>query len=109
MASLEDRTVEEILREFFTDMKRELNVKAIADVLYTKEFIGHDLRKEIERETTRSASNQLFLNHLIENHTPETLLEFCHILEETAKSESLPHHRKWSNTLKLKLTKVSLQ
>ena len=33
MASLEARTVEEILREFFVDMKRELNIKAIADVL----------------------------------------------------------------------------
>ena len=108
MASLEARTVEEILREFFIDMKKELNIKAIAGVLYTKEFVGHDLRQEIERETTQSASNQLFLDHLIKNHTLETLSEFCDILEETAKSERLPRHKKWSDKLKLKLTKVSL-
>ena len=108
MASLEARTVEEILREFYIDVKKELNIKAIADILYTKEFIGLDLKQEIERETTQSASNQLFLDHLIKNHTLETLSEFCHILEETAKSQRLPHHKKWSNKLKLKLTKVSL-
>ena len=100
--------VEEILREFFIDIKRDLNLKAISGVLFTKRFIGYDLMQDIDREATPNLSNQLFLDHLIRNGTLETLSMFCDVLEETSESHLLPHHRAWSNKLKQKLTKVSL-
>ena len=99
--------VEEILQEFFIDIKRELNIKTISGVLFTKKFIGYDLMQDIDREATPNLSNQLFLDHLIRNGTLETLRRFCEVLEETAESHLLPHHRAWSNKLKRKLTKVS--
>ena len=99
--------IEEILQEFFTDIKRELNMKAISGVLFTKKLIGYDLMQDIDREATPNLSNQLFLDHLIRNGTLETLSMLCDVLEETSESHLLPHHRAWSNKLKQKLTKVS--
>ena len=100
-------TVEEIIREFYVDIKKELNIKAIVDVLYARRIVDFDLMRDIEREATSSIGNQLFLDHLIRNGTLETLTRFCHALEETARSEILPHHRYWSEKLKRKLTTVS--
>ena len=100
-------SVEEIVREFFIDMKKELNTKRIADVLYAKGLIDYDLKKKIDVEANQVDANELLLDHLIRNGTLETLRRFCEVLEETANSQSLPHHRVWSNKLKQKLTKVS--
>ena len=101
-------SVEEIVREFFSDMKKELNTKRIADVLYAKGLIDYNLKKKIDREANQDVdANELLLDHLIRNGTLETLRRFCEVLEETANSHSLPHHRAWSNKLKQKLTKVS--
>ena len=47
-------TVEDIIREFYVDMRRELNMKAIAGVLYAKKIIYFDLMRDIEREATSS-------------------------------------------------------
>ena len=101
-------SVEEIVQEFFSDMKRELNIKNIAGVLYTKKLIDHSLKQSINRAAIVSEdANELLLDHLIRNGTLETLSSFCDVLEETSKSNSLSHHRDWSNKLKQKLTKVS--
>ena len=101
-------SVEEVVREFFIDMKKELNAKLIADVLYTKGLIDYNLKKSIGREANQDVdANELLLDHLIRNGTLETLRRFCEVLEETAESHSLPHHIAWSNKLKGKLTKVS--
>ena len=100
-------TVEEIIREFYVDVKKELNIKAIVDVLYAKRIVYFDLMRDIEREATSNIGNQLFLDHLIKNGTLETLTRFCDVLEETAESELLPHHKYWSEKLKRKLTTVS--
>ena len=101
-------SVEEIIREFFIDMKKELNTKRIADVLYAKGLIDHDLKKTIDREANQDVdANELLLSHLITNGTLETMRRFCEVLEETAESHLLPHHRTWSNKLKQKLTEVS--
>ena len=35
-------SVEEVVREFFSDMKKELNTKRIADVLFVKRLIDYD-------------------------------------------------------------------
>ena len=43
-------SVEEIMREFYSDMKKELNTKHIADVLYTKGLIDFDLKEKIDLE-----------------------------------------------------------
>ena len=99
-------SVEEIVREFFSDMKKELNTKRISDVLFAKGLIDFDLKKNIDREANQVDANELLLSHLIRNGTLETLRRFCEVLEETAKSHSLPHHKAWSNKLKQKLTKV---
>ena len=99
--------VEEVMREFFIDMKKELNTKRISDALYAKGLIDFDLKKNIDREANQVDANELLLEHLIRNGTLETLRKFCEILEETAQSHLLPHHRAWSNKLKQKLTKVS--
>ena len=101
-------SVEEVVREFFIDMKKELNTKHIADVLYAKGLIDYNLKKNIDREANQDVdTNELLLGHLIKNGTLETLRRFCDVLEETAKSHSLPHHRAWSSKLKQKLPKVS--
>ena len=101
-------SVEEVVREFFIDMKKELNTKRIADVLYSKGLIDYNLKKSIDREANQDVdANELLLDHLIRNGTLETLRRFCEVLEETANSHPLPHHREWSNKLKQKLTKVS--
>ena len=100
-------TVEEIIREFYIEMKKELNLKVIADVLYARGLIDHGLKQTIDREVmTQAAANGLFLDHLIGNGTLDTLRMFCEVLK-TAESHLLPHHRDWSNKLKQKLTKVS--
>ena len=102
-------SVEEVMREFFIDMKKELNIKRIADVLYAKGLIDFDLKKNIDREASQVDANELLLEHLIRNGTLETLRRFCEVLEETSQSHLLPHHKAWSNKLKQKLTKVSRQ
>ena len=99
-------SVEEVMREFFIDMKKELNTKRISDVLYTKGLIDFDLKINIDREANQVDANQLLLEHLIRNGTLETLRRFCEVLEETSQSHLLPHHKAWSNKLKQKLTKV---
>ena len=102
-------SVEKVVREFFSDMKKELNIKRIADVLYAKGLIDFDLKSRINREANQDVdANELFLDHLIRNGTLETLRRFCEVLEETAQSYSLPHHRAWSIKLKQKLTQVSM-
>ena len=100
-------SVEEVMREFFIDMKKELNTKCVSDVLYVKRMIYFDLKKNIDREANQADANELLLEHLIRNGTLDTLRRFCEVLKETAESHSLPHHRAWSNKLKQKLTKVS--
>ena len=101
-------SVKEVFREFFSDMKKELNIKSIADILYAKGLIYYDLKRNIDREANQDVdANELLLDHLIRNGTLETLRRFCEVLEETSESHSLPHHRAWSNKLKQKLTKVS--
>ena len=103
-------SVEEIVREFFIDMKKELNIKRIADVLYARGLIDCYLMERIpfDREASQDVdANGIFLNHLIRNGTLETLRRFCEVLEETSKSHLLPHHRAWSEKLKQKLTEVS--
>ena len=100
-------SVEEVVRDFFIDMKKELNTKRTADVLYAKGLIDYNLKKSIDREANQDDANELLLDHLIRNGTLETLRRFCEVLEETAQSHLLPHHREWSNKLKRKLTEVS--
>ena len=101
-------SVEKVVQEFFSDMKRELNIKAIASALYTKKLIAHSLKQNINREAIASKdANELLLDHLIRNCNLETFSRFCDVLEETAESNSLPHHRDWSNKLKQKLTEIS--
>ena len=101
-------SVEGIIREFYVDMKRELNVKAIAGMLFAKEVVDFFFMEAIERETHQQASNKIFLDHLMKTGTLETLRRFCNILEDSAESEKLPRHRDWSSKLKLKLNKVSV-
>ena len=100
-------SVEEIVREFYIEMRNEMNLKVIADVLYARGLIDHGLKETIDRKEVKQVANEQFLDHLIRNGTLETLRRFCEVLEETANSQSLPHHRAWSNKLKQKLTKVS--
>ena len=100
-------SVEDIVREFYIEMKRELNLKGVADVLYARRLIDLRLKETIDRKEMTQDANELFLDHLIRNGTLETLRRFCEVLEETANSHLLPHHRAWSNKLKQKLTKVS--
>ena len=75
-------SVEEIVQEFFSDMKKELNIKRIADVLYSKRLIDHYLKKKIDREAIQDVdANELFLDHLIRNGALETLRRFCEVLK----------------------------
>ena len=79
-------SVEEVMREFFIDMKKELNTKCVSDVLYVKRMIYFDLKKNIDREANQADANELLLEHLIRNGTLETLRRFCEVLKETAES-----------------------
>ena len=100
-------SVQKIVQEFYIEMTEELDLKTIAYVLYARGLIDLGLKQTIDRKERTQVANDQFLEHLIRNGTLETLRSFCEVLEETANSHSLPHHREWSNKLKQKLTKVS--
>ena len=100
--------VEEILQESYADMGKELNIKAIADDLFSANFITHELMLKIREEPAIGiGGNGLFLDHLIANGTVETVTRFSGLLQETGQSKCLPRHTHWSAKLKQRLDEVS--
>ena len=84
--------VEEIVQEFYTDMKRDLNT---VNLMFEKRFIDHHFKRNLGREAQQhgpTKANQVLLDYLIEKGTLETLERFCDILEESLNR--LPRHKK---------------
>ena len=101
--------VEEIVQEFYTDMKRDLNIVDIVDLMFEKRFIDHQFKRNLEREAQQhgpTKANQVLLDYLIENGTLEMLERFCDILEESSKR--LPRHKKWADELRRQQSKVRM-
>ena len=99
--------VEEIVQEFYSDMKRDLNIADIVDLMFEKHFIDHQFKRYLERERQQhgpTKANQVLLDYLIEKGTLETLERFCDILEESSKR--LPRHKEWADKLRQQLSKV---
>ena len=68
--------VEEIVQEFYSDMKRDLNIVDTVDLMFEKRFIDHQFKRNLERETQQhgpTKANQVLLDYLIEKGTLETL------------------------------------
>ena len=100
--------VEEIVQEFYPDMKRDLNIVDIVNLMFEKRFIDpHHFKRNLERETQQhgpTEANQVLLDYLIEKGTLKTMEMFCNILEEN--SNRLPRHKKWADKLRRQLSKV---
>ena len=61
--------VEEIVQEFYSDMKRDLNTVDIVDLMFEKRFIDHQFKRNLEREKQQhgpTKANQVLLDYLIE-------------------------------------------
>ena len=103
--------LEDILRECYVDLKRDLNIEKAADLLFARGIIDYRLKIELgcvsEKRGHGSDANELFLQHLIQNGTLEDFKRFCDVLEESGVSELLPRHTSWAENLKKKLSEVS--
>ena len=77
--------VEEIVQDFYSDMKRDPN---IVDLMFEKRFIYHQFKRNLERETQQhcpTKANQVLLDYLIEKGTLKTLERFCDTLKKAQR------------------------